>query len=48
MEIHDAVLIAAAFCMYNRYVDGLATFAPDDPAAYATMAQQIVTSGYLR
>ena len=23
MEIHDTVLIAAAFCMYNRYVDGL-------------------------
>ena len=31
-EIHDSVLIAAAFCMMNRYVDGLATFAPDDPA----------------
>jgi uncharacterized peroxidase-related enzyme len=29
-EIHDTVLIAAAFCMYNRYVDGLATFAPAD------------------
>ena len=24
-EIHDTVLIAAAFCMFNRYVDGLAT-----------------------
>src|SRR3984885_3226589 len=23
-EIHDTVLIAAAFCMFNRYVDGLA------------------------
>ena len=22
LEIHDTVLIAAAFCMYNRYVDG--------------------------
>ena len=30
LEIHDAVLIAAAFCMYNRYVDGLATCAPED------------------
>ena len=29
-EIHDTVLIAAAFCMYNRYVDGLATWAPQD------------------
>ena len=32
--IHDTVLIAAAFCMFNRYVDGLGTWAPDDPAAY--------------
>lgn len=30
-EIHDAVLIAAAFCMFNRYVDGLATWTPTDP-----------------
>jgi AhpD family alkylhydroperoxidase len=33
-EIHDAVLIAAAFCVYNRYVDGLATWAPTDPKIY--------------
>jgi uncharacterized peroxidase-related enzyme len=46
VEIHDAVLIAAAFCMYNRYVDGLATFAPTDPAAYRGVAEQIVTHGY--
>ncbi|GIH75116.1 carboxymuconolactone decarboxylase family protein [Planobispora longispora] len=45
-EIHDTVLIAAAFCMYNRYVDGLATVAPDDPAAYARAAEQIVAVGY--
>ncbi|GAB3224415.1 carboxymuconolactone decarboxylase family protein [Micromonospora halotolerans] len=32
LEIHDTVLIAAAFCMYNRYVDGLGTLAPADPA----------------
>ena len=31
MEIHDTVLIAAAFCMFNRYVDGLATIAPKIP-----------------
>ena len=30
-ETHDTVLIAAAFCMYNRYVDGLATWAPTNP-----------------
>lgn len=34
VEIHDTVLIAAAFCMYNRYVDGLATWAPDEQAVY--------------
>jgi uncharacterized peroxidase-related enzyme len=47
MEIHDTVLIAAAFCMYNRYVDGLATIAPDDPAAYAATADLIVKDGYM-
>jgi uncharacterized peroxidase-related enzyme len=46
IEIHDTVLIAAAFCMFNRYVDGLATFAPSDPAAYAGMAERIVNEGY--
>ena len=46
-EIHDTVLIAAAFCMYNRYVDGLATWAPTDPAAYAEMGRRIVDRGYL-
>ncbi|WP_214412156.1 carboxymuconolactone decarboxylase family protein [Sphaerisporangium fuscum] len=45
-EIHDTVLIAAAFCMYNRYVDGLGTFAPDAPEAYTRMADLIVTHGY--
>ncbi|WP_248965412.1 carboxymuconolactone decarboxylase family protein [Sphaerisporangium perillae] len=45
MEIHDTVLIAAAFCMYNRYVDGLSTFAPDDPGVYAARAK--MTGGYL-
>ena len=45
-EIHDTVLIAAAFCMANRYVDGLGTFAPDDPDRYAEAAQGIVSLGY--
>jgi uncharacterized peroxidase-related enzyme len=48
VEIHDAVLIAAAFCMYNRYVDGLATWAPDAREAYDQMAEVIVTEGYER
>jgi uncharacterized peroxidase-related enzyme len=46
VEIHDTVLIAAAFCMYNRYVDGLATLTPNDPEAYEAMARQIVARGY--
>src|ERR1700734_3081865 len=46
-EIHDSVLIAAAFCMMNRYVDGLATFAPDDPAMYAAGAQHLIHEGYV-
>jgi uncharacterized peroxidase-related enzyme len=46
-EIHDTVLIAAVFCMFNRYVDGLATAAPDDPAVYAAGAQRLVTQGYV-
>jgi uncharacterized peroxidase-related enzyme len=46
-EIHDTVLIAAAFCMFNRYVDGLATIAPEDPAVYQQQAKMIVSSGYL-
>ena len=41
-EIHDTVLIAAMFCMLNRYVDGLGTVAPDHPALYAMQAQDIV------
>lgn len=47
LEIHDTVLIAAAFCMYNRYVDGLATLAPDDPTRYAQSARRILEFGYL-
>ena len=47
LEIHDAVLIAAAFCMYNRYVDGLATWAPSDRDEYRNMAHHIVDHGYV-
>ncbi len=46
-EIHDTVLIAAAFCMFNRYVDGLATWAPDDDAVYDAIGKQRATEGYL-
>jgi uncharacterized peroxidase-related enzyme len=48
MEIHDTVLIAAAFCMYNRYVDGLATWQPRDPQMYAQMGERMAEEGYFR
>jgi len=47
-EIHDTVLITAAFCMYNRYVDGLGTWAPDDPALYDQHGAELAAQGYLR
>jgi uncharacterized peroxidase-related enzyme len=46
-EIHDTVLIAAAFCMYNRYVDGLSTWAPDDPGLYRENGKRLVEEGYV-
>jgi len=47
-EIHDTVLIAAAFCMYNRYVDGLATWAPPDREAYREPGRMLAEEGYVR
>jgi uncharacterized peroxidase-related enzyme len=47
IEIHDTVLIAALFCLYNRYVDGLSTVAPTDPEFYAGLAKRIEV-GYNR
>jgi uncharacterized peroxidase-related enzyme len=46
-EIHDTVLIAAAFCMYNRYVDGLGTHAPDDESIYDQIGAYRAENGYL-
>jgi uncharacterized peroxidase-related enzyme len=46
-EIHDTVLIAAAFCMYNRYVDGLATWAPSDPNVYRESGRRLAEQGYI-
>jgi uncharacterized peroxidase-related enzyme len=46
VEIHDTVLIAAAFCMFNRYVDGLGTIAAEDPKAYDEAAAAVVAFGY--
>ena len=47
-EIHDTVLIAAAFCMFNRYVDGLDTWQPTDPNAYREMGQIMANVGYVK
>jgi uncharacterized peroxidase-related enzyme len=46
VEMHDTVLIAAAFCMFNRYVDGLATWASADPKAYVASGIRIRDEGY--
>ena len=46
-EIHDTVLIAAAFCMFNRYVDGLGTWAPGDPMFYVNRAPVLAEHGYI-
>ncbi len=47
-EIHDTVLIAAAFCMFNRYVDGLGTWQPTDPEMYREMGKIIANVGYVK
>jgi len=46
-DIHDTVLIAATFCMFNRYVDGLATLTPTDPEVYTQMGERMGTMGYV-
>jgi len=48
IEIHDTVLIAALFCLYNRYVDGLATALPEKPEYFDTLAERLVNHGYTR
>ena len=46
LEIHDTVLIAALFCLYNRYVDGLGTDAPQDREFYKNRAEARAKEGY--
>jgi uncharacterized peroxidase-related enzyme len=46
-DIHDAVLIAATFSMFNRYVDGLASFTPTDSEAYEEMGVRLGEKGYI-
>jgi uncharacterized peroxidase-related enzyme len=47
VEIHDTVLIAAAFCMFNRYVDGLDTWAPQDREIYVQRGPRRAEEGYI-
>ena len=46
IEMHDTVLIAAAFCMFNRYVDGLGALTPTDAAGYLQRARFVAEHGY--
>jgi uncharacterized peroxidase-related enzyme len=46
-EVHDAVLISAAFCMFNRYVDGLATWQPRDEEMYRERGKMVAREGYV-
>lgn len=48
IEIHDTVLIAALFCLYNRYVDGLATALPEKSDYFDSLATRLVNHGYNR
>ncbi len=45
-DVHDTVLIAAAFCMFNRYVDGLGTNLPKNHEEYKEMGKRLATKGY--
>ncbi len=47
LEIHDTVLISAAFCMFNRYVDGLGTWTPTDRQYFINRGAQRAEEGYL-
>lgn len=48
IEIHDTVLIAGLFCLYNRYVDGMATAMPEDSSYFTMLADRLVNHGYYR
>ena len=48
LDIHNTVLIAADFCMYNRYVDGLQTARPHNDAMDMVMAKHMAEAGDCR
>lgn len=46
-DLHDLVLISSAFCMYNRYVDGLGTFTPPPgDKCYISIGERLALQGY--
>jgi uncharacterized peroxidase-related enzyme len=47
-EIHDTVLLTGLFCLYNKYVDGLASVTPVEPSYYHHLGERITTVGYHR
>lgn len=47
LELHDTVLIAAAFALANRYVDGLGAFTHHDPDRYDGAAKVLIEAGYV-
>ena len=45
-DVQLTILIASAFCMYNRMVDGLRARTPANVAAYDARAREIAEYGY--
>jgi uncharacterized peroxidase-related enzyme len=45
-EIHDTVYVAAAFCFFNRYVDGLGTIPMKSKQGYVESARSLLKFGY--
>lgn len=46
LEIHDTVLIAALFCFYNRYIDGLGIVSKDTPESLKQRGKMMAEQGY--
>lgn len=46
-DIHDTVLIAATFCMFNRYVDGLASLPVMEASDYKAIGERMGILGYV-
>ena len=47
VAVHDVALVAAAFSMFNRYVESLDALTPDEGSeAYAASAERLTTTGY--